>query len=89
MGYKNAAELLPPDLLRDLQEYFSGGIIYVPKTTEKARWGELSGTRRDIDVRNTKIRKMFKSGMNIADLSGRFYLSEETIKKIVYTKKAV
>lgn len=89
MGYKNAAELLPPDLLRDLQEYFSGGIIYVPKTTEKARWGELSGTRRDIDVRNTKIRKMFKSGMNITDLSGRFYLSEETIKKIVYTKKAV
>lgn len=89
MGYKNAAELLPPDLLKDLQEYFSGGIIYVPKTTKKARWGELSGTRRDIDDRNMKIRKMFKSGMNISDLSCRFYLSEETIKKIVYTRKAV
>lgn len=89
MGYKNAAELLPPDLLKDLQEYFSGGIIYVPKTTRKARWGELSGTRSDIDNRNMMIKNLFKSGNNISMLSERFFLSEETIKKIVYTKKAV
>lgn len=89
MGYKNAAELLPPDLLKDLQEYFSGGIIYIPKTTKKAKWGELSGTRRDIDNRNMMIRNLFKSGKNISELSGQFFLSEETIKKIVYTKKAV
>lgn len=89
MGYKNAAELLPPALLKDLQEYFSGGIIYVPKTTKKARWGELSGSRRDIDRRNKEIRSLFQSGMHISELSGQYYLSEETIKKIVYTKKAV
>lgn len=88
MGYKNAAELLPPDLLEALQEHFSGGIIYVPKTTQKAGWGELSGTRRDIDNRNRKIRTLFKTGAKISELSGAFFLSEETIKKIVYTRRA-
>jgi len=87
MGYKNAAELLPPNLLKDLQEYFSGGIIYVPKTTKKAAWGELSGSRLDIDNRNRNIRRLFKTGVRVQELSEQFYLSEETIKKIVYTKK--
>lgn len=89
MSYKNAAELLPPDLLKDLQEYFSGGIIYVPKTSKKAAWGELSGTRRDIDLRNRDIRKMFRTGMKVCQLADTFFLSEETIKKIVYTRKVV
>jgi len=87
MGYKNAAELLPPNLLEDLQKYFSGGIIYVPKTSQKAAWGELSGSRRDIDNRNRDIRLLFKSGVRVGQLSEQYFLSEETIKKIVYTKK--
>lgn len=89
MSYKNAQELLPPDLLKDLQEYFSGGIIYVPKTSKKAAWGELSGTRRDIDKRNQNIRRMFKTGIKVPELADTFYLSEETIKKIVYSRRAV
>lgn len=89
MGYKNAVELLPPNLLKDLQEYFSGGIIYVPKTSKKARWGELSGIRKNIDMRNQDIKKMFKTGMKVSQLADAFYLSEETIKKIVYSRKIV
>lgn len=87
MSYKNAAELLPPNLLKSLQEHFSGGIIYVPKCTKKAAWGEISGTRRDIDSRNQNIRTLFKTGMKVAELADTFYLSEETIKKIVYSRK--
>lgn len=87
MGYKNAAELLPPNLLKDLQKYFSGGIIYVPKTSKKAAWGELSGSRKDIDNRNRDIRLLFRSGVKVCELSEQFFLSEETIKKIVYTKR--
>lgn len=87
MSYKNAAELLPLDLLESIQEYFSGGIIYVPKTTDKAGWGELSGSRRDIDMRNRNIKDLFKTGSRVSELSETFFLSEETIKKIVYTKK--
>lgn len=87
MSYKNAKELLPPELLEDLQAYFSGGIIYVPKTKKKAGWGELSGTRRVLDNRNAAIRMHFQAGMSIDALSEKYYLSEETIRKIVYTKK--
>ncbi len=89
MGYKNAAEILPSELLETLQEYFSGGIIYVPKTTDKARWGELSGSRNDIDLRNEKIKRMFREGYRVTELSETYFLSEETIKKIVYSRKVV
>ncbi len=89
MGYKNAAEILPSELLETLQEYFSGGIIYVPKTTDKARWGELSGTRDDIDLRNRNIKRLFNEGCRVTELSETYFLSEETIKKIVYSRKVV
>lgn len=87
MSYKNAAEILPPDLLESIQAHFSGGIIYVPKTSEKVGWGELSGTRRDIDSRNKNITKLFKNGKSVSELAEQFFLSGETIKKIVYSKK--
>lgn len=73
--------------MESLQKYFSGGIIYVPKMTKKASWGELSGTREEIKMRNNKIKDLFKNGVRINSLSTTFFLSEETIKKIVYSKK--
>jgi len=32
MQYKNAAEILPEDLLKEIQRYFPGGLLWVPKT---------------------------------------------------------
>lgn len=84
MGYKNAVELLPPDLLSDIQKYFSGGIIYIPKNTEKAGWGQVSGSKRKIECRNIKIKELFKSGNSIEELSRDYFLSIDSIKKIVY-----
>lgn len=87
MSYKNATEILPPDILEMIQAYFSGGMIYIPRTSEKKGWGELSGTRRDIQARNHNIIVLFKKGKGISELADQFFLSEETIKKIVYTKR--
>ena len=87
MSYKNATEILPPDLLEMIQSHFSGGTIYIPKASEKKGWGELSGTRRDIQIRNDNITRLFKNGKDISELANQFFLSVETIKKIVYSKK--
>lgn len=87
MSYKNATEILPPDLLEMIQAHFSGGTIYIPKASERKAWGELSGTKRDIQARNRAIMTLFKKGADISELADQFFLSVETIKKIVYSKK--
>ncbi len=40
MSYKNATEVLPPDLLELIQAHFNGGTIYIPKSTDKRDGGE-------------------------------------------------
>jgi len=87
MSYKNATEILPPEILEMVQTHFNGGTIYIPKVSEKKGWGELSGIKRDIQIRNDNIMTLFKKGKSISDLADEFFLSVETIKKIVYSKK--
>ena len=43
MKYRNAIELLPLELLQELQRYAQGEVIYVPKVKRKP-WGEGTGT---------------------------------------------
>lgn len=45
MKYKNAQDILPDHLLRELQQYVSGETLYVPNVREKKPWGESSGAR--------------------------------------------
>lgn len=87
MSYRNAAEILPTHLLKEVQKYIEGGLIYIPKQSDKIGWGYISGTRHLLDKRNNRILKLYKDGSSINELAQAFYLSEETIKKIVYGKK--
>ena len=40
MAYRNAQEIFPEGLLRQIQRYVSGETIYVPAREEKKAWGE-------------------------------------------------
>lgn len=87
MGYKKGADVLPSHLVKEIQKYIDGALIYIPKKSKKAGWGYLSGSRDSLDKRNNEIYQLYKQGVSIDDLAGMFYLSQETIKKIVYSKK--
>ena len=39
MKYINAAEILPEKLLREIQTYIDGDVLYIPKTSAKKVWG--------------------------------------------------
>lgn len=39
MKYVNAAEVLPEKLLRELQTYVDGELLYIPKASVKKEWG--------------------------------------------------
>lgn len=84
MKYKNAKDILPDKLLRELQEYISGGVLYVPQGGEKKAWGENSGARQYYKQRNQEIRAAYDAGENISDLAEKYNLTEEALKKILW-----
>ncbi|MEW9669008.1 CD3324 family protein [Ammoniphilus sp. 3BR4] len=87
MKYVNATAILPESLILEIQKYVQGESIYIPKPeTTYQKWGTRSGGRKLIDERNTAIRMAFKGGRAIEQLAEEYFLSIETIKKIVYSK---
>jgi len=88
MKYMNANKVLPEKLVVEIQKYVQGETLYIPKPeTEYQKWGTSSGGRRLLDRRNAAIRNSFSSGSSIQQLAEEYYLSTETIKKIVYSHK--
>ena len=87
MSYINAAQLLPKELLLQIQEYTEGSIIYIPNKPGLRRcWGQTTDTKALVDKRNCEIRQAYVSGDSVKKLSSKFYLSESTIRKIVYNR---
>jgi Mor family transcriptional regulator len=83
MKYKNAQDILPDRLLKELQKYVSGETIYVPNAQGKKQWGETSGARSYYKQRNEQIRQAFRTGSTIEDLARQYNLSTDSIRKIV------
>jgi len=83
--YRNATELLPPQLLQALQKYAQGETLYVPKIKRKS-WGEGTGAKTFFFKRNADIRKQFSDGTELEKLSDEYFISEDAVKKIIYKK---
>lgn len=84
MKYVNAAEILPKQLLKELQTYIDGSVLYVPKVSTKKEWGATSGARTFYQERNREIQNRFHEGDSIDALSEQYGLAYSTIKKIIY-----
>ena len=84
MKYVNAAEILPEQLLKELQSYIDGRVLYIPKASAKKEWGTASGARTFYQERNKEIQKMFKEGCSVEELTEQYGLAYSTIKKIIY-----
>ncbi|AIQ12962.1 CD3324 family protein [Paenibacillus durus] len=86
MKYVNA-DILPEELLKEVQKYVNGAMIYVPKPEGvREGWGVKSGSRKYIKERNLEIRQRFSDGVTMDQLSEQYFLSLDSIKKIVYSK---
>ena len=87
MKYENAKDILPASLLEEVQKYAEGKVIYIPKCTKTRGWGEASGYREKLNKRNSLICNRYSVGRSILEIAEEFYLSPETVKKIVYGNK--
>jgi Mor family transcriptional regulator len=86
LKYLKANAVLPEELIIEIQKYVQGESIYIPKSGTTLKWGSKSGSRRFFESRNSSIRTAFKQGRTIQELAIEYFLSMETIKKIVYSK---
>lgn len=85
MQYINAADVLPEELLKELQTYVKGNLLYVPNDNIQKRWGEKSGSRTYYLMRNSEIKKKYKDGKSISQISDYYGLAFDTVKKIIYS----
>lgn len=83
MKYKNAQDILPDRLLKELQQYVSGETLYIPNSQEKKSWGESSGAREYYKKRNEEIRRKYSGGTGVEELARQYHLSADTIRKIL------
>ncbi len=88
MSYKNSIDLLPKELIEQIQEYVDGKVIYIPKKQEnKKQWGENTDTKRLLAIRNWQIHTDFENGITIPQLAKKYFLAEKSIQKILKEKK--
>lgn len=88
MEYQNAKNVLPQALIDEIQNYVQGKMIYIPRKEEaKCSWGAMSGTKEALRQRNKEIVRQYEAGSRIEDIASEYYLSPDSIRKIVYARK--
>jgi|GEM_PF-300422 hypothetical protein len=87
MKYINASDVLPEELIKEIQKYAAGKLLYIPSGEEKRAWGESSGYRTQLKKRNRMIRTKYAHGRTVSELADEYYLSLDSIKKIIYSKQ--
>jgi len=90
LKYVNAKDVLPPEVLSEVQKYSGGALIYVPKQDcDRIGWGQLNGAKAYVAGRNRSILDAYRSGVSVIQLMNQYCLSEASIRKIIYNKAAL
>jgi Mor transcription activator family. len=90
MKYVKALDVLPEEIIKIIQEYVDGEYLYVPRKNENHKaWGEKSGIRKSLKVRNKEIYKKYLDGVTINQLTQEYYLTEKSIRRIISEQKAL
>ena len=84
MSYKNAAQILPPELLREIQKYVDGDFIYIPRSERNRReWGTGTTSRQELTERNRSIYRDHLAGIKPDKLAEKYFLSKKSIERII------
>ncbi len=84
MGYVQALEILPEELIEEIQEYVNGQVIYIPKIkSNRCKWGEKTDTKEYFKERNYEISSSYKNGTTVFELSEKYFLTPKSIQRII------
>ena len=88
MKYVKAQNVLPNEVLKIIQEYVDGEYLYIPrKDGNHKSWGENSGIKNSLKIRNKEIYNKYLNGSTINSLTKEYFLSEKSIRRIIYKEK--
>lgn len=88
MNYISAKDVLPMEIIRQIQSYVDGQIIYIPKSESKKKGRKVDTlAKRELSIRNTNIYMEYISGLSIKQLSQKYFLVEKSIQRIIRQEK--
>ncbi|MCI9071867.1 MAG: hypothetical protein HFH80_03515 [Lachnospiraceae bacterium] len=88
MGYRNAGEILPVEVIELIQQYVDGENIYIPRRSEnRLKWGSQTRITQELSHRNQQIYADYRSGMTASELGEKYYLSVKSIQRIIRSMK--
>ena len=84
MRYMRAADVLPPDLLAQVQAYIDGEYLYIPRREAGRRpWGAANGRKAETLARNLEIYRRYREGISVDQLAEDYFLAPKSIWKII------
>ena len=81
MSYINANNILPIELINEIQKYVQGVNLYIPKIPERKRKDSIY--KHELCERNKEIYDLFQSGNKVSELAELYYLSDKSIYRIL------
>lgn len=88
MGYINGKQILPIELIEQIQQYVDGKSIYIPKKEETVKcWGQNTNTKIFLNRRDREIYQKYQNGYRVVDLSQEYHISTQGIYKILSKQK--
>ncbi len=88
VGYPKIYEVLPKDIILQIQDYIEGEVIYIPKRSEnKKSWGDCTDTKEILSLRNKKIYYDYCDGISVQQLAQKYFLAEKSIQRIIRYEK--
>jgi hypothetical protein len=88
MSYPKIYEVLPKDIILQIQDYIEGEVIYIPKRSEnKKSWGDCTDTKEILSLRNKKIYYDYCDGISVQQLAQKYFLAEKSIQRIIRYEK--
>ena len=88
MRYINCADVLPEELLREVQRYADGAYLYIPRISEnRLSWGDRTRSKEETARRNRDIYARFQAGEGPRELAGAYFLTEKTVRRIILAQR--
>ena len=88
MRYVKAGDILPEELLLELQRYVDGAYLYVRRKQEnRLSWGERTHSKAGTARRNREIYRRYLEGQCPAALAGDYFLTEKTVRRIILEER--
>ncbi len=82
MKYKNAAKILPPEMIEQLQQYVQGEYLYIP-IKEREVHSNMTDYALEVQKRDEHIYTNHLQGVSNAELAHKYALSESSIRRII------